>query len=290
MEKYPRGPPTLSSVFVYNTAMFSSLTTTSESRVALLCLFNFSLSSLLASVTYGQEGAIDDITDNRRRYSEAVALTDDERYEEALVIFEELQRIRPHAVVLYNIAWCLSRLGRDGEAFERFDEYLASGDESPERRERSEVERARLEAVLSADQTPSDSDPIVGDERPDETALSTVPETVQSTSPGPEAPIRHRVRPGPFWAIVGITLGTTVAMSVTGGVTLSLRRRWLDEGDVNDRDVGRRVRTATDVLLVTTLVGALSILVLGLFTNFRRGEGREQSVNGPEFDIAELVY
>lgn len=270
--------------------MIFSLTAPSESRVALLFLFNFSLSSLVASVSYGQEGAIDDITDNRMRYAEAIALTDDERYEEALVIFEDLQRIRPHSVVLYNIAWCLSRLDRDREAFERFDEYLASGDESQERRERSEAERARLEAVLTPDRGPSGSDPIVGDDREDETALSTVPETDPSTSPAPEAPVRHRLRPGPFWAIVGLTLGAGVAMSVSGGVTLSLRRRWFDEGDINDRDVGRRVRTATDVLLVTTLVGALSILVLGLFTDFRRGESVDRSVPPPELDTAALLY
>ena len=236
-------------------------------RALLVGSLCFGLAATAPAVARCQSGSEDEVARDRARFAEAVALADEERYAEALEAFEALQRSRPHAFIVFNIAWCLSRLGRDEEALERFDEYLLSDDDSAARRESAETERARLAALLEGE-APGDEDEPPQDQLSEDPAATEVDETLTARR-------RRRLRPAGFWATFGLTLATGAAAGATGIATYVLSERWLEEGHVNDRDTGRALQIATDVLLIAAVVEAVAALVLGLYTDFRGDGDRE---------------
>ncbi len=81
-----------------------------------------------------------DPTDARARagahYQRGLSFVDQERWAEALGEFEAAMEIDPHQATLFNLAHCLSLLGRHVEAARAFEEHLDrfGGEVSPERR------------------------------------------------------------------------------------------------------------------------------------------------------------
>ncbi len=223
--------------------------------------------SSLPQVVHAEERPAQ-VADARERFSRAVALVDAEEFGEALIIFEELQQARPHPILLYNIAWCLSRLGQRIEALEQFDAYLESGDESADRQDAAGLERARLAEVLAvADLDVTSAEPA--------DAVEAEPEPVNLEPLDPEPPTRRRLSQGWFWGALGLTLATGAGMAATGAVTMVLSDRWLQEGDVNDRDTGRTFRLVTDILLIAAVVEAVTTLIFGLLTDFQGSDAPE---------------
>jgi tetratricopeptide (TPR) repeat protein len=195
----------------------------------------------------------------RARFGEAVDLADQGRYDEALTIFEEIQLDRPHPVVLYNIAWCQSRLGRTDEAVATFDAYLEAGDTDGERQVAARAERGRLvSSITPLPEEPETAAPEVAAQEPDAAA-----EDAPRRS-------RRRLHRAWFWTFFGLSLATGAAAAATGVTTMVLRDRWIEEADQGARDAGLTLRTVTDVLLYTMAAEAIATLVLGLFTDFGR--------------------
>ena len=207
---------------------------------------------------------------DRIRFTEAVELADQERWEEALPISEELQVSRPHPVILYNIAWCRSRLGLLDEALEAFEDYLDLGDTSDERLTSAREERDRLTAAIE----PGERDAIDhGDEREGARRFGeSLTEREGEVEPEEwERPSRRRLSSGWFWSFLGLSLATGAAAIVTGAMTWEMRRQWLEEGNADSRATGLVLRTTTDILLLTLVAEALTTLLVGLFTSFDRG-------------------
>jgi tetratricopeptide (TPR) repeat protein len=186
---------------------------------------------------------------------------DDHQFEDALVIFRRIQRSRPHPIVLYNLAWCLSRLNRSQEAIAAFDSYLElSRDDAPERITEARMELARLRE----------------EERVTNPAVEILPISQESES---EHRSRRRVHRGWFWSLLGATVATGISMAVTGGLTLSINERWLEQGNLSDRDTARGLQDATDGLLIVLSIEALSALVINFFTDFHRSSEEQIDEN-----------
>ena len=84
-----------------------------------------------------------------------------------------------------------------------------------------------------------------------------------------------KLRPAVFWTSVGITLALTASLAVTGSLALEKNRQVSDMTDEDDdwkavRDEGRKLATATDVLLGAAVLGGVTSLFLSFFTDFRK--------------------
>lgn len=116
----------------------------SYTAAAVLC----GAAMLAAPAHAGQE-------DTRRFFrltEEAQERFEQERYDDALRLFEEAFMIRADPVVRFNIAVCLDRLERVGEARQRYLEVESNKDSDPRMRvyaikRAAEIEKARLLAA-----------------------------------------------------------------------------------------------------------------------------------------------
>lgn len=223
---------------------------------------------------WGEE-VLPSVEETRAWFLEAVELTDQEHYAEALELFERLQGVRPHSTVLYNLAWCYSRVGRNDDAVEAFESFLRGADIDPERAAEAGAELARLRRIVgppesapssaSTLETPPTSDSALSDDS------TSPPSNVEPTEETEERG-RRRLRSPIFWALFGVTAATGVAMTAVGGITLSLSDRWLEEGNIADRDRGRSLTVVTNALLILLCVEAIATLVVGILTEFRGGQ------------------
>lgn len=219
------------------------------------------------SMEAGEEAAI---ASSRARFSAAVELVDQGRHHEALELFHELQDERPHAILLYNIGLCLSRLDRVDEAIEVLGDYLEQGDANAERLIAARTERDRLVELASPSPTTGERGASSPDTvRPDEPSLPR-----EDTQVASERDDRRRLRPAWFWTVLGITATTGAALAVTGGITIHLSDQWLEEGNIDDRDRGRVLQNVSDGLLISLVCMSITTLVLGLFTDY--GDSRRQ--------------
>lgn len=219
----------------------------------------------------------------RDRFAQAVELVDQERYQEALDIFQELRQTNPHPVVTYNIAWCLSRLSRSSEVITTFEQYLSEGDDDPDRLTRARAELDRLREIQAAENQPPTVDPPTGETEAGDAGTE---------EPAPR-PSRRRLHPAIFYTLLGLTAGAGAACIGTGVEAMSLasdaRDQWdLDGDDVFDGtpDVYDQLHgeftpfaDASTAMAVVTGVGAVAALVVGIFTDFHpsRQAARRQS-------------
>jgi tetratricopeptide (TPR) repeat protein len=218
----------------------------------------------------------------RQRFREAVELVDAGRFEEALIIFREVEAARPHAVVTFNIAWCLSELGRRPEAIEAFESYLAGGDDDAGRldqaRRQLETLRAQEPATPAASDAAAEPEPEPGSAREPEPAHER--ERERERGRGREAPrTRRRLHPAVFWSLLGLSVATAAAMTGTGAATLGsvddLERGWQRD----EFDHANALQDATDGLLGVLLAEAVATALVGVFTDFRRERERERETS-----------
>lgn len=211
---------------------------------------------LVARVATAEEALT--VDEARELFAEGISLIDGQDFQEALHIFRRIQRVRPHPVVLYNLAWCLSRLDRNREALAAFESYMdQSEDDIPERIAEARIELARLRELVG----PVDHVDTV--EEPQAPLVETEDE--------PERSSRRRVHRGWFWSMFGLSAVTGITMAITGGLTLTTNNRWLDQGDPADRDSARVLQDVTDGLLITLGIEVLATLLIGIFTDFHPG-------------------
>ena len=85
----------------------------------------------------------------KEQFQAGVAAYEGQRYDQALMHFEEAYRIKPHPIVRVNIANCYDRLGKIGPAIFHFERFLEESD--PNAAQRTEVTEAlrMLRAKLS---------------------------------------------------------------------------------------------------------------------------------------------
>jgi len=202
---------------------------------------------------------------SRARFDEGVALVDQGRFEEALVVFRELEQARSHPVLVYNIAWCLSGLERHEEAIETFESYLDQGDDSTERRQAALEELGRLRTLVA----PPEPDPEPEETVESETTTDTVgADEALAESTEPERSSRRRLSPALFWGFVGLTAATGATLIGTGAATLNLSHQWQESWIQEDRDRGEALAWVSEGLLIALVCEAIATLVLGLYTDF----------------------
>jgi tetratricopeptide (TPR) repeat protein len=186
-------------------------------------------------------------------------------FERARERFRCSYELFPHRATLYNVAQCLERLGNLDEAIDLYHEYLEI---SPDSEERAEVEAHVRELVASVDTRSEPPDTTEG--QPPTAGTETRADETEET----RTRSRRRLRPVWFWALLGATVGTSVIMTATGVSTLRLADRWIEEGNLNDRDQALALRSTTDAFLILSICEAVATLVVGLFTDFGpRGGG-----------------
>lgn len=71
------------------------------------------------------------------------------RYRQALEAFFEEHRLAPNPRIVFNIGLCFERLGDPARAYAYYEEYLASGEVSEERRAYAEEAKARLSSRVA---------------------------------------------------------------------------------------------------------------------------------------------
>jgi tetratricopeptide (TPR) repeat protein len=236
------------------------------------------IATLVAVITFCSLGFGEESVEfARARFNEGVALVDQDRFEEALVIFRELEQTRSHPVLVYNIGWCLSGLDRNAEAIETFESYLEQGDDSPERVQQA---REELERLRSLPQPPANvnvnvnvnvNEPVNEDPTETETETETVTETE------PERTSRRRLSPGLFWGFLGLTAATGAALIGTGAATMSISNGLRDDWVQEDFDRGDTLAWVSNGLLIALVCEAIVTLVLGIFTDFRRERSEASS-------------
>lgn len=84
----------------------------------------------------------------KEAFQQGVAAFEAKRYEEALVHFEEAQRLAPHPIVQVNLANCHDKLERPIQAIEHFEAFLASGQAKAEQREEVTAALRRLRGKI----------------------------------------------------------------------------------------------------------------------------------------------
>ncbi len=94
-------------------------------------------------------------------------------------------------------------------------------------------------------------------------------------APGGGKDTVRRLNPAIFWASVGVTLALTTGLIVTGSLALEKNEQVKDMTDADDewkevRDEGRKLATATDVLIGAGALGAVTSLFVSFFTDFKK--------------------
>lgn len=82
----------------------------------------------------------------RTLFEEAVRMSREERWAEALDLFRRSRALMPRPSTLFNIAIALDRLGRARESIAAIDEYLTISDPARDEADRREAMRLRVEA------------------------------------------------------------------------------------------------------------------------------------------------
>ena len=81
--------------------------------------------ALTPSLAFAQHAAPD--AQARAAFDRGIADVDAGRFANAVVAFEESYRLRPAAVVLYNLASAYTRMGRHQQAIATYERYLSEG-------------------------------------------------------------------------------------------------------------------------------------------------------------------
>lgn len=163
------------------------------------------------------------------------------RFADALVEFSKAYELSGRAKLLYNVAVMHDRLRHDAEALAAFEEFLRQVPDAPERPE----VQARI-AVLR-DAVEGAGNPVPTEQR----AAAASDEQTEANATTSSTPL---------W----IALGTSVAVSVTGGVLLTLSA--IDKGNVEGVKDGTRlsgIESAHDRIPTLSAVGGV-MLGLGL--------------------------
>jgi tetratricopeptide (TPR) repeat protein len=195
--------------------------------------------------------ADDDAGLARQRYTEGRRLYAAGRFTEALSAFEAARAALPRPELDYNIALCLERLQRDGDAADAYARFLAARPDDAEAGIlRDKIARLR---ALAAPPPPA------------ATTLAVAP-------PSAATPARGFVgtpRGIATVTLLGSTAALLVAAAATGGVALSDRDAY-DAGcarracDPSLYDGAHRLAIATDVLIGVGVAAAATGLVLFL--------------------------
>jgi hypothetical protein len=85
----------------------------------------------------------------------------------------------------------------------------------------------------------------------------------------------RKIKPAAFWTSLGLTLAVTAGLVVTGSLALEKSRQVSDMTDETDdwkdvRDEGRKLATATDVLLGAAVLGGVTTIFIAFFTDFKK--------------------
>ncbi|GMV38392.1 MAG: hypothetical protein AMXMBFR64_01080 [Myxococcales bacterium] len=186
-----------------------------------------------------------------------------ERFAEALEAFQAARAIREVPNLVFNVARCLEKLGRNEEAITAFERFLAlPGSEASERtRALKHLQALRDEMALRAAQDPGRS-PVrvpVADDAPDPGISARQPSASRSRALE--------------WTLIGIGGAALVTAGVFGGLALDEYDKFGKATARSDQESHQdSVRTYALVTDITLGVGLASV-VTGTVLFFALGDG-----------------
>lgn len=251
-----------------------------------------------------------------RHFKRGLELFDENDYQGALIEFERAYQILPTYQVLYNIGQVHYQLQNYAGALKSFESFLSEGGDKIPADRRADVERdiAKLRArIATVEVTSSPGATIYVDDNPVGTAPLSAPiqistgrrrlrATLPSRTPiektlelaGGDAvkvdltfepvstgPVAQEEEPhrSPPWALWGVAGALAIGTGVTGVLALT------ESGTVNDLrtnggaftdydDARHKMRTLS---VVTDILGAATIVVVGVATYFTVASGKKSS-------------
>lgn len=231
------------------------------------------LLSLAASPAGAQDRSGLEDGETRRLFEAGRQAYAEERYEEALELFERAYVRAPLPELLFNVGLLHQRLGHDRAALEAFQEYLQLAEEGAER---GEVERRIrvLQLRLSESQAP----PAEA-----EAAEPTAPEPTDVATPAVPA----RAQPEIAWPLLagGAALVVGGAVAVGFGASERAAVEGSSGGALQWTEAVDRLAVA-DALVVAGAIGLGVGAALGLAAiPFFQGESVTVSLRGPGLEI-----
>ena len=175
------------------------------------------------------------------------------------------------------MAVCEERLGNGDQAIELYQQFIDAADAPEDRRAHAEY---RIEEIRGL-QEPEVSDPTVTAPEPEEVDVGETSEPQEQEAPETPPPSNNRdgrtLSPAAFYVMLGFTSASAIAMAALGGVTLARHQEFLSlyRGEANSadlQDTGRNLAWGTNMLIGITAASAAITLVLGLVTDWRRGD------------------
>lgn len=141
-----------------------------------------------------------DVQAAKRHFALGTNLYNEGRYDDAVIEFRRAKQTHNAPAFDFNIARCLERLERWGEAAAAYEAYLKTSPNVPERAEVTEriaVLKKRANTSVSVAPTP----------------------LVAGEVPKSEAPPRRRTKPW-VWGVVGGVVGAVVVGAIVAGVVV----------------------------------------------------------------------
>ncbi len=254
----------------------------------------------------------------KERFDNGVILFKAGNYEGALVEFEAAYEAQPHFAVRYNIGITLYKLHRYLEAYVELEAYLLEGGSGiDEERQvevqetlkalkkfvgvlevRCEVEGARL--IVEGEEQEGLTVPlnvgvyVIGVEAEGYEAyskkiallsgerLSLDVELVEKKK-APPPPKRKTIHRGFFWSGLAVTGVLTATAVLTGVLAWKEKERYDELRGYDDwrpvQEKGRALTIATDVFIFAAGAAAVTTLVFGFFTEFKKEAPVEVSVS-----------
>lgn len=283
--------------------------TSSLTGVNLLLLFFFCAGGAIAQQSTGEDSGLGTdpcLTDVicRARFNRGRKLSKEDKFDEALTSYEAAYQLKPVPWLLINIGRTLHKLGRPGEAVERYERYLSAEPAGPqERRQRAEqfLREARDEDALLRTRKPAVPVPqlVIPTEVPMAEPVPAPlvlpkPELPPVVMPVPRPPLvdKPRSAPGNSWLWGSLAAGGALLLSSagTGGAALAAAQSgkgavYVGNPSAEALDAQTRARAlgiATDVLIGVgaATVGVATVTYLVKRARTKRSEGVRAFVAG----------
>ena len=248
-------------------------------------------------------------------FEKGVSLFKNEDYKAALVEFEAAYEAQPHFAVRYNVAICLYKLKRYGDAADQIQRYLSEGGDKIPSDKKKEIEEiyAELESLVGSltvlsnvagaqvlvDGKPRDRIPMlfplkldVGEYEIEIRAEGYEPHVEDIKLPGGEDAVidvelvkmggKKKLPVAGFATMASITVALAVTAGITGGLALKKSKDYksapYEDGWEDEQKSGRNLALATDVLWGVTGAAALTTIILAAFTQFKKEEATESAL------------
>jgi hypothetical protein len=248
-------------------------------------------------------------------FEKGVALFKNQDFTAALVEFEAAYEAQPHFAVRYNVAICLYKLKRYGDAADQIQRYLSEGGDRIPADKKKEIEEiyAELESLVGSltvlssvagarvlvNGEPRDRIPMlfplkldVGEYEIEISAEGYESHVADIKLPGGEDVVievdlvkiggKKKLPVSGFATTAALTVALAAAAGITGGIALKRSKDYkdspYDEDWQDEQKSGRNLALTADILWGVTGAAALTTIILALFTDFEKDEAPDTAL------------